>query len=243
MPARIASRQRSSSRPRGLDRERARTAAPPPSAAARSGAAALPTGARAAHRVIARPSLSGRVPSTQRASPASTSFFQIGASALMRSMISRAPAKASAAVRGRRRDRDARLAERHGADAVLGRGGLEPVALDRVGDDRRDPLLGHLAVGLVLEALDVARRALEGHDRAGGRAADEPREALDRQRLVRDARVCDRSSSRLTRASPPARSPSPSRPRCPRRRRASPRGTRPTCPCARRARRTRAGPG
>ncbi len=39
-------------------------------------------------------------------------------------------------------------------------------------DDRRDPLLGHLGVGLVLEPLDLARHALEGRPprRRAGRA-------------------------------------------------------------------------
>ena len=86
-------------------------------------------------------------------------------------MISRAPAKASSrwAAETATITLDSPSGTR--ADAVLGGGGLEPVALERLGDDRGDPLLRHLAVGLVLEPLDVAGRALEGHDRAGRRRA------------------------------------------------------------------------
>ncbi len=69
------------------------------------------------------------------------------------------------AVPGGDGDDDRRLAQRHPADPVLGGGGEQAVALDAVGEDRRDPLLGHLPVGLVVEARDLPGHALEGDDR------------------------------------------------------------------------------
>ena len=89
-----------------------------------------------------------------------------------------------AAVGGRDRDDDARLTERHRADAVLGGGRLEPVARLHLLEDRGDPLGRHLAVGLVLEPLDLARGAAEDDDRAGAGPPDRRRQVGDRQRIL-----------------------------------------------------------
>ena len=113
----------------------------------------------------------------------SISFFQIGASALTRSMISRAPGEGLAAVRRRDRNDHARLRERHLPHAVLDGRRAQPVPLDGLGGDRRHALLGHLGVGLVLEPLHLARHAGERHHRAGARVAH----ALRRARRARAA--------------------------------------------------------
>ena len=88
-----------------------------------------------------------------------------------------------------RGDDDRGLAERDAADAVLGGGGLEPVPFDGGGDDRGDLLLRHLTVGLVVEEVDVARRALEGDDRPGRRPAHEVGDRARDERLLGDAHV------------------------------------------------------
>ena len=128
--------------------------------------ALMAAGWRAASR------LAGRVPSTQRPSPPSTSFFQIGASAFTRSMISRAPGERLAAVGRGGGHRHAGLRQRHVAHAVLDGRGAQAVALDRLA--RRSPRCcgrRHLGVGLVLEPLHLAGHALEGDHRAGARVA------------------------------------------------------------------------
>ena len=93
------------------------------------------------------------------------------------------------AVRGRRRDGDRRLGQRHGPDPVLGGGGAQAVALDRLRDDLGDLALGHLRVGLVLELGDLAGDTEERHHRAGPRVAHALDQRVERQRLVGDARV------------------------------------------------------
>ena len=74
-------------------------------------------------------------PQLARAASAGThspsSFFQIGACALISSMISRAPGERLVAVGRRDRDGDRGLRQRDGADPVLGGGGAQAVALDR----------------------------------------------------------------------------------------------------------------
>ena len=118
---------------------------------------ALP--ARRARRGAQRGRGSGAAPSTQRPSPPSISFFQIGASAFTRSMISRAPANAS---------------PRCGAETAtitLGSdSGTSPTRCSTAAahspwrstasdGDRRHALLGHLGVGVVVEPLDLAGHA------------------------------------------------------------------------------------
>ena len=92
-------------------------------------------------------------------------------------------------------DRDARLAERDPADAVLGGGRLQPVALNALAEDLRHPRLGHLAVGLVVQPLDVACGPLKADDGARARAADGRAEVLDRDRAVDDASVQVRAAA------------------------------------------------
>ena len=129
------------------------------------------------------------MPGTQRSSSPSISRFQIGLCALIAVDDLAGAGERLLAVRGRRRDDHRGLAERDAPDAVLGGRRLETVALDALGDDRGHPLLRHLAVGLVVEELDVADRALEGHDRAGPRPADEVGDAPGDERLIGDANV------------------------------------------------------
>src|SRR3954449_1534295 len=62
-----------------------------------------------------------------------------------------------AAVRRRYGDDDARLRQRHQPDAVLGSDSDQPVPFLHRSQDRRNLLLGHLGVRLVLECLDLAR--------------------------------------------------------------------------------------
>ena len=109
-------------------------------------------------------------------------------------MTSRPPAKASPAVRGADGDHDRRLRERHGADAVLDGGGAQPVAGHRGLRDRPHGVEGHRLVGLVLEAVDLAGHALEGHDRAGPRVAHPRGHRVERERGVAQRDV-DRGSA------------------------------------------------
>ena len=110
-------------------------------------------------------------------------LFQIGASALMRSMISRAPANAS---------------PRWGADAATATDGSDsgttPMRCSAAAAHSpwrsiasatiaRDALVGHLRVGLVVELLDLAGHALEGDDGAGARVAHARDQGVERQRL------------------------------------------------------------
>ena len=126
----------------------------------------------------------GRVPRFH--SPSSR--FQIGASALMRSMISRAPANAS---------------PRWGADAATATDGSEsgttPMRCSATAAHSpwrsiasatiaRDALVGHLHVGLVVEVVDVAGHALEGDDGAGARVAHARNQGVEGQRLGGDDR-------------------------------------------------------
>jgi len=131
----------------------------------------------------------GAVPSTQRDPDPSTSRFQIGASALIRSIASRAAGKGLLAMGGGGGDDHAGLPERHRAGAVLGGGRLEPVPLDAARQDRRDPLLGHLTIGLVFEPVDVTGGALKADDRARARPPDHPRDVANRERLLGDTGV------------------------------------------------------
>ncbi len=86
------------------------------------------------------------------------------------------------------RDHHARLAERDAADAVLGGRRLESVPPHALVEDRREPLLGHLAVGLVLEPADVPGHTLErSRSRRGVRQALGQRR--DGERVVGDAHV------------------------------------------------------
>src|SRR4051812_40899720 len=65
------------------------------------------------------------------------------------------------AVRRRGRHDHRRLRQRHQPDAVLGSDRGQAVRLLRRGEDRRDLLLRHLAIGLVLERLDLASHTFE----------------------------------------------------------------------------------
>ena len=90
---------------------------------------ALPRGVEVGERARSlRPTAS---PATQRASPPSSSRFQIGACALIAVDDLARAREGLLAVGGGGGDDDPRLAERDAADAVLGGRGLEPVALDR----------------------------------------------------------------------------------------------------------------
>ena len=105
-------------------------------------------------------------------------------------------------------DDHARLAQRHRARAVLERDRAAPVGRRDLLADRPQPLLGHLGVGLVVELRDLARDALEQHDRARRRVADRRGER-------------DRSSgspvTRTERTTPaPPLTAAPARPRRPR---------------------------
>src|SRR5690348_1578502 len=86
-------------------------------------------------------------------------------------------------------DDDAGLPAGDGAGAMLGCGALDLVAVEDVSEDRRDLLFGHRLVGLVVEAVDVAGRALEGDDRAGVVGGDELVEAFGGEQLGGDADV------------------------------------------------------
>jgi len=57
------------------------------------------------------------------------------------------------------------------------------VPVDCLGHDGADALVGHLGVGLVLELCDLARDALEGHDRPGARVAHPLDQDVERQGL------------------------------------------------------------
>ena len=118
-----------------------------------------------------------------------TSFFQIGASALIRSIASRAPANASPRCAAETATTTLGSPNGHVADAVLGGDRPKAVALRALAQDLRDPRLGHLGVGLVGELFDVARRALEGDDGAGAGVADERRDRGLVERLGRDSRA------------------------------------------------------
>src|SRR5687768_10914087 len=72
---------------------------------------------------------------------------------------------------------------------MLRGGSFEIVTFGSVRDDRSDPLLGHLPVGLVLEALDVAGGSLEGDDRARGFTANEAGDPFERERIFCDSDV------------------------------------------------------
>src|SRR5438105_10473593 len=93
------------------------------------------------------------------------------------------PGKRLIPVRRGHGHRHARLRQRHLADAVLGRGGAQAVPLDGVGDDPRDPLLGHLDVGLVVEPLHLARHATERDDRTRPPVAPALDQRIQRERL------------------------------------------------------------
>ena len=80
-------------------------------------------------------------------------------------------------------DDDRRLRARDAPDAVLGRRRAQAVALDGRRDDRLDLLGGHLGVGLVVEVVDVAGDAAEGHHGAGARIAHGGRQRVERERL------------------------------------------------------------
>ena len=86
----------------------------------------------------------------------------------------------------RRRDRHdhARLAQRHAAHTVLRRRRAQLVRADAVAQDRRDALLCHLRVRLVLQALHLARDPLEDHHRARAVIADRSCHAIQGQRLA-----------------------------------------------------------
>ena len=171
--------------PGGVDRQGPRSMHARRTEAARSAAAAPRMAAREAPRAQARRSSPpARVPSTQRSFPPSISFFQIGASSLMRSIISRAPANASprcAADTATATLASLRATVPRRCSAAAASSAYRSIASL---DDRRDPFLGHLPIGLVLELVDVARRALEGDDRARrrprrpGAPARPPRAAL-----------------------------------------------------------------
>ena len=89
------------------------------------------------------------------------------------------------AAMGRRHRHDhAGVRARHVADPVLMRRRAQSVPLDRVGGDRGHALLGHLRVGLVLEALDLARHAGERDRRPGARIAHALGQRVQRQRLT-----------------------------------------------------------
>ena len=80
-------------------------------------------------------------------------------------------------------DDDRRLRARDAPDAVLGRRRAQAMALDGRRDDRLDLLGRHLGVGLVVEMVDVAGDAAEGHDRAGARIAHGGGQRVERERL------------------------------------------------------------
>ena len=147
------------------------TAPPPPAAARRP------------------PGPSGTVPSTQRRSPPSTSTFQIGARALIASMMSRAPANASPRCAALAATSTLGSPSGTDSDAVLGRRRAEAVALDRAVDDVAHRLERHLLVGLVLELVDVAGDARERDDGARARIAHALDERVERQRLRPDRDV------------------------------------------------------
>ena len=145
--------------------------------------------------VAASHGVGGSVPSTRRRSAPSTSTFQIGASALTRSISARAPSNAS---------------PRCGAEAAtttLGSdSGTVPtrcssataqqaVAAGLLLPDRTQLLERHLGVGLVVELGHVARDALEDHDGAGARIADRGRDRADVERLLRHAHAAHRSGA------------------------------------------------
>ena len=89
----------------------------------------------------------------------------------MRSIASRAPAKAASRWGAETATITLGSLSGTGPDPVLGRGGAQPVARRRLVEDRGDPRLRHLGVGLVLEPLDLAGHALEHDDRPGARVA------------------------------------------------------------------------
>ena len=71
------------------------------------------------------------------------------------------------------RDHHPGLAERDPPDTMLAAAAASPWRSTAVGDDLRHLLLGHLAVGLVVEELHIAHGALEGDDGARLRPAHE----------------------------------------------------------------------
>ena len=86
-------------------------------------------------------------------------------------------------------DDHARLAQRHRAGAVLGRRRAQTVGAHRFLQDRRDPLFGHLDVGLVLERGHLARDALKRHHRARPGVADRRRHRVEAQGLLAHVHV------------------------------------------------------
>jgi hypothetical protein len=72
---------------------------------------------------------------------------------------------------------------------VLCRGGLKPVSSDRSVQDRGYALGRHLAVGLVLEPVDIARHPAEDHERAGARPPDRSDQIVHRESIGGDAGV------------------------------------------------------
>ena len=100
-------------------------------------------------RQIYKPRASGRFPGrvgggeASRATHPPSSFFQIGARALISSMISRAPANASARWGAETAIATDGSDSADRPDAVLGGRRAQPVALDRLGDDPLHLALGH----------------------------------------------------------------------------------------------------
>src|SRR4051794_16881401 len=99
------------------------------------------------------------------------------------------PGESLAAMRGRCRDDHRWLRQRNESDAMLGGDHGQPVLLLDRRQDRRDLLLRHLDVGLVLERLDIARHSLEDHDRPSRRVAHKAGQRVYRQRILRHAHV------------------------------------------------------
>src|SRR5579872_3054416 len=86
----------------------------------------------------------------------------------------------------RRRDRDdhARLPERDGPHAVLGRGRAEVMCARALRHDQRDPLARHLRVRLVVQARHLACHPLEDHECARAPVAHLRGYRLDVERLL-----------------------------------------------------------
>ena len=107
---------------------------------------------------------------------AQCSRFQIGTSCLSVSISHWPAAKASRAVRRADDDRHAGLGERHAAQAMDDDTFYQRPAAAGFGLQLGQLLLGHFAVGFVVErdglpaGGQLARRAEEQHDRAGFRA-------------------------------------------------------------------------
>ena len=153
-------------------------------AARRAGRGAVhaePTAARAPRYV------GGSVPSTRRRPASLTSTFQIGASALTRSISARAPANASPRCGAEAATITDGSDSAHGAGAVLDRHRAQAVALGLLGGDRLELGDRHLGVRLVVELGHLARDALEDHHAAGAGIAHGVRRAR-RRRAARRSR-------------------------------------------------------